>query len=430
MIGKTLGHYQITEKLGEGGMGIVYKARDTHLDRFVSIKVLPAEKVADPERKRRFVQEAKAASALNHPNIVHVYDIDQSEGTDFIAMEYVDGKTLDQLIPRKGMRLSNTLKYAVQIADALATAHTAGIVHRDLKPANVMVTEKGLVKVLDFGLAKLTERVESDETRTTETLEPHTEEGSIVGTVAYMSPEQAEGKKVDARSDVFSLGSVLYEMVTGQKAFQGTSKMSTLSAILHQEPKPVSGITQAIPSDLEKLVNSGSAKPKPLLFTGGRRPAISLENHRLVYEVMEDEINIWRCQIPKGAEKSGPPSRLIASTQTRHAPQYSPDGEEIAYVSWDSGNPEIWICDSDGSNPLQLTHLGGPEPGSPHWPPNGQQIVFSMTAGKQTAIHLIPAQGGQPEQLTNTPFNEGSPSFSRDSKWIYFASDRDRKSVV
>ena len=172
MIGKTLGHYQITEKLGEGGMGVVYKARDTHLDRFVAIKVLPAEKVADPDRKRRFVQEAKAASALNHPNIVTIHDIDAGDGIDFIAMEYVAGKTLDQLIPRKGMRLNEALKYAVQIADALATAHAAGIVHRDLKPANVMVTEKGLVKVLDFGLAKLTEPVrERRDPRTTETLE-------------------------------------------------------------------------------------------------------------------------------------------------------------------------------------------------------------------------------------------------------------------
>src|SRR3954453_3479188 len=153
MIGRTIQHYHIVETLGRGGMGIVYKARDTHLDRFVAIKVLPPEKVADPERKRRFVQEAKAASALNHPNIVHIYDIAEAEGTQFIAMEYVSGKTLDQMIGRKGLRLNETLKYAVQVADALSKAHTAGIVHRDLKPSNVMVTTDGLVKLLDFGLA-------------------------------------------------------------------------------------------------------------------------------------------------------------------------------------------------------------------------------------------------------------------------------------
>ena len=151
MIGKTISHYQILEKLGEGGMGVVYKARDTRLDRFVAIKVLPAEKVADLERKIRFVQEAKAASALNHPNIITIYDIDQAEGIDFIAMEYVAGKTLDRLIPRNGMRLNEALKAAVQITDALARAHAAGIIHRDLKPANLMMDEHGLVKVLDFG---------------------------------------------------------------------------------------------------------------------------------------------------------------------------------------------------------------------------------------------------------------------------------------
>src|ERR1700758_4521347 len=154
MIGKTVAHYQILEKLGEGGMGVVYKARDTHLDRLVALKVLPPEKVADAERKRRFVQEAKSASALNHPNIITIYDIASDNGIDFIAMEYVPGKALNQLISRKGLPLGEALRYGVQIADALAAAHAAGIIHRDLKPGNVMVTESGLVKILDFGLAK------------------------------------------------------------------------------------------------------------------------------------------------------------------------------------------------------------------------------------------------------------------------------------
>src|SRR6476659_5969174 len=157
MIGRTILHYQIVETLGRGGMGVVYKATDTHLDRFVAIKVLPPEKVADLERMRRFVQEAKAASALNHPNIVHVYDIAETDGVPFIAMEYVDGKPRDQLIGRKGMHVAEVLRYIVQIADALAKAHSAGIIHRDLKPSNIMITDDGRVKVLDFGLAKLTE---------------------------------------------------------------------------------------------------------------------------------------------------------------------------------------------------------------------------------------------------------------------------------
>ncbi len=193
MVGRTVTHYQILEKLGEGGMGVVYKAMDTHLDRLVAVKVLPPERVADADRKRRFVQEAKAASALNHPNIVTIYDIDSADGIDFISMELVAGKTLDRWIPRHGLRLNEALKYSVQIADALAAAHSAGIVHRDLKPGNVMVSELGLVKVLDFGLAKLTEPSAPRDDEATRTLKPTTEEGVIVGTASYMSPEQAEG---------------------------------------------------------------------------------------------------------------------------------------------------------------------------------------------------------------------------------------------
>src|SRR5215471_4665598 len=234
MIGKTIAHYQVVGKLGEGGMGIVYKARDLNLDRFLALKLLPPERVADPERKRRFVQEAKAASALNHPNIVHIYELGEFEGAQFIAMEYVEGKTLDQLIGRRGIRLNDALKSAEQIADALSRAHSDGIIHRDLKPSNVMVTESGLVKVLDFGLAKLTEPTETNELAETETIradeekKPQTREGVIVGTTAYMSPEQAEGKSVDVRSDIFAFGSLLYEMVTGRRAFQGDTRMSII----------------------------------------------------------------------------------------------------------------------------------------------------------------------------------------------------------
>ena len=251
MIGRTISHYQITEKLGEGGMGVVYKARDSHLKRFVALKVLPPEEVTDPERKQRFVQEARSASALNHPNIVTVYEIDRTDGVDFIAMEYVEGKTLGALIGRKGLKLSEALKYAVQIADALAKAHAVGIVHRDLKPGNVMVTAEGRVKVLDFGLAKLTEPAAVRSEDSTLTGQPLTEAGLIVGTAGYMSPEQAEGKKVDARSDVFSFGSVLYEMLTGRRAFQRDSPVLTLAAILHLEPPP---LPAGMPQELERVV--------------------------------------------------------------------------------------------------------------------------------------------------------------------------------
>jgi len=251
MTGQTVAHYRILETLGEGGMGVVYKARDTHLDRFVAIKVLPPEKVADPERKRRFVQEAKAASALSHPNIIHVYDIDQAGGTDFISMEFVAGKTLDRLIPWHGMRLNEALKCAIQIADALARAHAAGIIHRDLKPSNIMVDEHGLVKVLDFGLAKLAETGTPGGNESTRTLPQQTEAGAVVGTAAYMAPEQAEGKPVDSRSDVFSFGVLLYEMVTGRRAFGRGSRILTLSAILRDEP---AALGPDSPPELEKII--------------------------------------------------------------------------------------------------------------------------------------------------------------------------------
>ncbi|MGO9262835.1 MAG: protein kinase domain-containing protein [Bryobacteraceae bacterium] len=251
MTGRTISHYEVLEKLGEGGMGVVYKARDSHLKRFVALKVLPPGKVADAERKQRFIREARSASALNHPNIVTVYDIDQSDGVDFIVMEYVEGKSLDQLIGRKGLKLSEVLKYGVQIADALAKAHAAGIVHRDLKPANVMVTGDGRVKVLDFGLAKLSETALLGPEDSTLTEQPSTEVGLVVGTAGYMSPEQAEGKTVDARSDIFSFGSVLYEMVTGRRAFRRDSPAQTLAAILHLEPPP---LPAEIPHDLEKVI--------------------------------------------------------------------------------------------------------------------------------------------------------------------------------
>jgi len=243
-------------------MGVVYRAFDTHLDRPVAIKVLRADATTNPERRRRFQQEAKAASALNHPNIVHIYDISSSGGTDYIAMEFVDGRTLDQLIGRSGLVLRDTLKYATQVADALARAHAAGIVHRDLKPANILVSADGRAKLLDFGLAKLTETtvaadVDSEAGTATMTAREafQTQEGAILGTVAYMSPEQAEGKKLDARSDIFSFGSVLYEMATGRRPFGGANKISTLAAILHTEPPPLAEVAPDLPAELDKIIS-------------------------------------------------------------------------------------------------------------------------------------------------------------------------------
>jgi len=259
MVGRTIQQYQLLEKLGAGGMGEIYKALDTRLNRTVAIKVLPSAKSGDPERRRRFLQEAQAASGLNHPSIITIHDVISDGDTEFMVMEYVQGKTLNDLIPKGGLRVPLLIKYALQMADALSAAHAAGIVHRDLKPANAMVTESGLVKVLDFGLAKLTDRgavpdsTGDDRTRTIASA-PMTVEGSILGTVSYMSPEQAQGKKVDTRSDIFSFGAVLYEMATGVRAFEGESSLSTLSAILRDQARPMSEVAPDVPPQLEDVI--------------------------------------------------------------------------------------------------------------------------------------------------------------------------------
>jgi serine/threonine-protein kinase len=243
-------------------MGEIYKAQDTRLNRFVAMKVMSTANAGDVERRRRFVQEAQAASALNHPNIITIHDVVSTDGLEFMVMEFVSGVTLDDLIPKHGLNAQKSLDIAVQMADALQAAHAAGIVHRDLKPANVMVTGSGLVKILDFGIAKLTGP--SPAVRNTdETLpidSPMTVEGSILGTVCYMSPEQAQAKAVDPRSDIFSFGLVLYEMLTGQRAFSGDSALGTLSAILRDEAKPIGVLVQGVPPELEQIVHRAMRK--------------------------------------------------------------------------------------------------------------------------------------------------------------------------
>ena len=252
LVGKQVGPYLITELIGKGGMGMVFKARDTQLNRSVAIKALPPDQFANVELKRRFLHEAKAASALNHPNIVTVHGIAQAQGSDFLIMEYVPGKTLDQLIQRKGLPLKQALRYAIEIADALATSHDAGIVHRDVKPSNVIVNEQGRVKVLDFGLAKQGETPLEDESTLTQA--PITKAGLVFGTAAYMSPEQAQGKRADARSDIFAFGALLYEMVTGRRAFQGANVMTILAAVMNQEPPETHTIVPNVPRELEWII--------------------------------------------------------------------------------------------------------------------------------------------------------------------------------
>jgi serine/threonine protein kinase/dienelactone hydrolase len=285
--GTRLGPYEIQSLIGAGGMGEVYLARDSRLQRMVAIKILPAHLSSNPDLQARFEHEAKSISALQHPNICVIHDIGSQGGIDFMVMEYVAGQTLDKLIPPGGLPTAVAVKYVVQIAEALARAHAAGIVHRDLKPANIMVDESGLVKVLDFGLAKLaapasvmaTDGATMAISSTTPRM-ASTTPGMIVGTLAYMSPEQAEGKVIDARSDVFSFGSVLYEMLTGNRAFDGQSSAALLAAVMRDDPKPVNELKRDVPPEVRRIVTRCLKKDPAARYATGAELAQELKGCR------------------------------------------------------------------------------------------------------------------------------------------------------
>ena len=254
MIENTISHYIITEELGRGGMGVVYKAEDTRLKRTVALKFLPPQALASDEERDRFTREAQAAASLNHPAIATVFEIDERDGQRFIAMEYIQGKSLKQKLESGPMKIPEALDLAAQIAEGLHAAHEKGVIHRDMKSANVMVTEKGQVKVMDFGLAKL------------KGVSLLTKQGTTLGTVSYMSPEQARGEKVDHRTDIWSLGVILYEMVTGRLPFEGDFEQAILYAILNSDPEPATGVRANVPLELDRISdeNAGQGPGGPL----------------------------------------------------------------------------------------------------------------------------------------------------------------------
>src|SRR5438128_2331096 len=313
--GTKLGRYEIRSKLGEGGMGEVYLAEDAELHRKVALKVLPSEVATHPDRMRRFKQEATAAAALNHPNIAHIYEIGESDGTHFIAMEFVDGFTLRHLIHEKQTDLPKLLRYLQHAADGLAKAHAAGIVHRDLKPDNIMVTREGHAKILDFGLAKLVEPAQSSRASggaselATAILQQHSTPGAVLGTVGYMSPEQAQGKvsEIDHRSDIFSFGCILYEAITRRKAFEGKDAIDSLNKIIREQPTPITNFNPDVPYDLQRIVRRCLAKDPDERYQTIKDVAIEIKEVRR------------ELQGRSGIDTTVPPASIAGSTSRQGA---------------------------------------------------------------------------------------------------------------
>ncbi len=428
--GSRLGPYEILLPLGAGGMGEVYKARDTRLDRVLAVKILP-EQNSETGHRLRFFQEAKTASALNHPNIVTIYDAGSENGVDYIAMEFIDGKTVDQMVPRGGMHISELLCYAAQAADALAKAHEAGIVHRDLKPSNIMITRDGLVKVLDFGLAKWNPAtpLESDATQTLHIL---TGEGVVMGTVHYMSPEQAEGKTVDARSDIFAFGATLFEMATGRRPFTGDSKAAVLSSILRDEPKPAAELRPDLPPELSRVIMRCLRKDPARRFqhmadlkvsveelkeefdsgTRGRIPAVRgprrspwivrIAAGAIVLSLAS--LAIWRISFfsPPATPTLYSPVPVTSYPGNQMSPSFSPDGSQIVF-DWNGpseDNFDIYVKVIGAGTPLRLTTNPAFD-FDPRWSPDGRWIAFLRIVDKTDSfsVIVIPALGGQERRV-------------------------------
>lgn len=439
--GTRLGPYEILAPIGAGGMGEVYKARDTRLNRFVAIKVLPAERLADEGRKLRFIQEAQAASALNHPNIISIYDIAVDNGRDYIVMEFVPGKTLDGLIQRTGMRLSELLKIAIQVAEGIGVAHGAGIIHRDLKPSNIMISESGLVKILDFGLAKLIERDAVTEDAATRTLKLRTDEGTVMGTAAYMSPEQAEGKLIDARSDIFSFGAVLYEMATGRRAFVGDSQAATMAAVLNKEPKPAREAAPDVPGELERVINRCLRKDP-------EKRQQHMTDVKVLLEELREESESGKLATAAGSKSlrrwawvavaatlaivaggggwwlsSGhqeEPPRVVPLTTlagSEGEPSFSPDGNQIVF-SWDGekqDNSDLYVKMIGSPTALRLT-TDAADDWAPAWSPDGRQIAF-LKSGPHGGVYLISPLGGPEQKIADLRAIAG-PAWSPDSNYL------------
>ncbi len=450
MIGKTLSHYKIIEKLGAGGQGEVYLAEDSRLDRKVALKILPQHLAERADLRERFEREARAVSSLNHPHICTLYDIGEQDGIHYLVMEHLEGETLAARLEKGSLPLEKTLQYAIQIADALDKAHRQGVVHRDLKPGNIMLTKVG-AKLLDFGLAKL----QATETPTNLSALPTeqaslTAEGTILGTLQYMAPEQLEGKEADSRTDIFAFGAVVYEMATGKKAFEGSSQASLIAAILKDDPRPMSELQPRSPSTLDHVVRRCMSKAPEDRWQASSDVMAEL---RWVTEVgtSADSLptvtapvvwkraipwtlagaialsagltmwNLWRT-IPSAPQSVARvviplPSTAPFEVETwRPAVALSPDGTRLVYVANRGGKRQLYLRRMDR---LDATAIPGTEGGhSPFFSPDGQSVGFVVG----DKLKKVPVSGGAPQTLTLvTPVTRGASWGSDDT--IIFATN-------
>lgn len=421
MIGKTISHYKILEKLGEGGMGVVYKAQDTELEREVAIKFLPHHIAVNADERARFKVEAKAAASLNHNNIATIHNIEEVDDEIFIVMEYIDGKELGDLVEARGpLSLHEVLEYSVQIAKGLQTAHEKGIVHRDIKSANIMLTEKGDVKIMDFGLAKVRGGPKL------------TKEQSTLGTASYMSPEQTRGEQVDHRSDIFSFGVLLFEMLSGQLPFMGDYDQAVIYSIINEEPESLTGLRSGIPTELEQIVNKCLEKDASVRYPSANDLIVDLSKLKRESETKEyiskstEVTSKPKSERPKyvvpatifvtiiililGYIIIGPkpgnniprlinPRQLTSGIGVETNVTWSPDSKLLAYRAWSGGfNFDIWILQLGVGQPVNRTKDFNGFDDNPSWSPDGTRIAF-FSSRDGGGYYIMPAVGGRPRLL-------------------------------